>query len=267
MPVLPLVGSMSTVLPGWIFPARSASTIMLIPMRSLTLAFGLKPSSLASTVALLPTDTLFKRTNGVFPTSSVISFAIFIFMSFSPEVSGREEALTRRSVFVPALLAGRYFHRRPALISRTLKLKRPAIRRSQAVEESLVQQFLTIARFLAQPATCACGLYNRRMDNNTAASCGYRGALLAIGEHFASCARTGKMKTSVSGGSNPGSLQIPVCATFNPVFQAGSARLTAGARAAKARGRISKKRFTSDSVLNRPRVTRSDPWARWESHP
>ena len=38
MPVLPLVGSMSTVLPGWIFPSRSASAIMLTPMRSFTLA-------------------------------------------------------------------------------------------------------------------------------------------------------------------------------------------------------------------------------------
>ena len=37
MPVLPLVGSISTVLPGWIFPARSASLIMLTPMRSFTL--------------------------------------------------------------------------------------------------------------------------------------------------------------------------------------------------------------------------------------
>ena len=75
------------------------------------------------------------------------------------------------------------------------------------------------------------------------------------------------MKISAIGGSNLGSFQIPVCATFNPVFHAGSARRTAGASDAKARGRISKKRFTSDSVLNRPRVTRSEPWARWESNP
>ena len=53
-------------------------------MRSFTLAFGLKPSSLASTVALLPAETLFKRTSGVFPISSVMSFAIFILISISP---------------------------------------------------------------------------------------------------------------------------------------------------------------------------------------
>jgi len=47
-------------------------------------------------------------------------------------------------------------------ISRAHKQKRPAIRRSQAVEESLAQQFLIIARFLVQVATSACGLYNRR---------------------------------------------------------------------------------------------------------
>src|ERR1039458_7137020 len=47
-------------------------------MRSFTLAFGLKLSSLASTVALQPSATLFNCTSGVFPISSVMSFATFI---------------------------------------------------------------------------------------------------------------------------------------------------------------------------------------------
>ena len=44
--------------------------------------------------------------------------------------------LTRCIVFVKALLAMRYLHRCPALIFRPLKLKRPAIRRLQAIEEN-----------------------------------------------------------------------------------------------------------------------------------
>src|SRR6516164_4540921 len=78
MPVFPLVGSIKTVLPAWMVPAFSASLIMLTPMRSLTLAQGLKLSSLASTVAFAPAVTLFSRTSGVWPISSVTSLAIFI---------------------------------------------------------------------------------------------------------------------------------------------------------------------------------------------
>src|ERR1700687_4304531 len=78
MPVLPLVGSINTVLPGWIFPARSASLIMLTPMRSFTLLHGFWLSSLATTLALAPAVTLLRRHRGVFPISSVTSFAIFI---------------------------------------------------------------------------------------------------------------------------------------------------------------------------------------------
>ena len=52
MPVLPLVGSIKTVLPGWMRPDFSASSIMLTPMRSFTLWHGLKPSSFTATVAL-----------------------------------------------------------------------------------------------------------------------------------------------------------------------------------------------------------------------
>ncbi len=50
IPVLPLVGSISTV-SGPIFPACSSASIMATPMRSFTEASGLKNSSLASTRA------------------------------------------------------------------------------------------------------------------------------------------------------------------------------------------------------------------------
>src|SRR5215469_12684119 len=78
MPVLPLVGSIKTVLPVVIFPAFSASLIMLTPIRSLTLAQGLKLSSFATTVAPTPFVTLFRRTSGVLPMRSVMSLAIFM---------------------------------------------------------------------------------------------------------------------------------------------------------------------------------------------
>jgi len=47
-------------LAGLIFPARSASSIMLTPMRSFTLAQGLKLSSLAATLAWQPAVTLLR---------------------------------------------------------------------------------------------------------------------------------------------------------------------------------------------------------------
>src|SRR3954470_14722886 len=75
MPVLPLVGSTSTVLPGVICPDFSASRIMLTPMRSFTLLHGFMLSILASTVALHPAVTLFRRTSGVLPITSERLFA------------------------------------------------------------------------------------------------------------------------------------------------------------------------------------------------
>jgi len=54
-------------------PSRSAASIMLTPMRSLTLPSGLKDSSLASTVASIPFVTLFNLTNGVLPMVWVMS--------------------------------------------------------------------------------------------------------------------------------------------------------------------------------------------------
>src|SRR5208283_4756195 len=82
MPVLPLVGSMSTVLPGEILPLRSASSIMAKPMRSLTLDAGFWLSSLATTVAGNPAATRFNRTNGVRPINSV-TFAAMRAMTIS----------------------------------------------------------------------------------------------------------------------------------------------------------------------------------------
>ena len=77
MPVLPLVGS-RIIVSGPSTPASSAASIMLRPMRSLTLPAGLKNSSLAATVATAPSAMRLIRTNGVLPISSVILFAIRI---------------------------------------------------------------------------------------------------------------------------------------------------------------------------------------------
>src|SRR5579859_6670585 len=75
MPVLPLVGSTITLLPGVSKPSFSASRTMLTAMRSLTLYPGWNASSFASTVAFAPSVTRFSRTSGVRPINSVASFA------------------------------------------------------------------------------------------------------------------------------------------------------------------------------------------------
>ena len=74
MPVLPEVGSIK-VEPGLILPSRSRASIMLTPMRSLTLAIGLKNSSLARRLALMPFSAArrFSRTIGVSPIVWVMS--------------------------------------------------------------------------------------------------------------------------------------------------------------------------------------------------
>src|SRR5258708_5200457 len=97
MPVLPLVGSMSTVLPGLIFPARSASLIMLTPMRSFTLPTGFWLSSLATTSATHPSVTLLRRTSGVWPISSVTSLAIFI-LKISPEKAAHKTRIDSKRI-------------------------------------------------------------------------------------------------------------------------------------------------------------------------
>src|SRR5690349_1209977 len=77
MPVLPEVGS-RTMVSGPILPAFWAASIMATAIRSLTLLPGLKNSSLAATVAVVPAVRRLRRTRGVLPTSSVTLLAIFI---------------------------------------------------------------------------------------------------------------------------------------------------------------------------------------------
>ncbi len=76
MPVLPLVGSTITVLPGRASPSRSAASIMASPMRSLTLLAGLRLSSFATMRAGTPAVTRWSSTRGVRPISSVTFLAI-----------------------------------------------------------------------------------------------------------------------------------------------------------------------------------------------
>src|SRR5262249_24867026 len=73
MPVFPDVGSTST-LSGRTRPALSMSSIIATPMRSFTLAAGLKNSSLARIFALMSCicGRRRSRTIGVSPTASVI---------------------------------------------------------------------------------------------------------------------------------------------------------------------------------------------------
>ena len=78
IPVLPLVGSTSTVRPGEIVPASSAACTMAPAIRSLTEAVGLKLSSFATSSALQPlaAGKRLRRTKGVRPTKAVMSEAI-----------------------------------------------------------------------------------------------------------------------------------------------------------------------------------------------
>src|SRR4051794_21526288 len=76
MPVLPLVGSTMTVSLSTL-PSRSAASIMATPMRSLTLARGLKNSHLARTVACSLGMRRLMRTRGVPPMVSVMLLKIF----------------------------------------------------------------------------------------------------------------------------------------------------------------------------------------------
>src|SRR4051794_612740 len=73
MPVLPEVGSISTV-SALITPAFSIAITIAAPMRSLTLAAGLRYSSLARMVAFTPWawGSFRKRTTGVSPTASTM---------------------------------------------------------------------------------------------------------------------------------------------------------------------------------------------------
>ncbi len=77
MPVLPLVGSMITE-PGLSTPCASIASIIEAPMRSLTLASGLKNSSLARTSPFGFSSAVRrgKRTSGVSPMVSTMESKI-----------------------------------------------------------------------------------------------------------------------------------------------------------------------------------------------
>ena len=68
IPVFPLVGS-TIVPPGFSLPCRSAASIMLKPILSLTLPPGLKDSSFTRTSAQPSLGIRFRRTTGVLPIS------------------------------------------------------------------------------------------------------------------------------------------------------------------------------------------------------
>jgi hypothetical protein len=69
-PVFPEVGS-TMVPPGPSNPARSAASIMRIPIRSLTLPPGFNISSLARSVPSTSAPIRSSRSSGVFPTMSM----------------------------------------------------------------------------------------------------------------------------------------------------------------------------------------------------
>ena len=73
MPVLPEVGSTSIV-PGPSLPSASSASIIDTPMRSLTLAIGLKNSSLSRRSAVMPSSAHRRgtRTSGVLPMVSAM---------------------------------------------------------------------------------------------------------------------------------------------------------------------------------------------------
>jgi hypothetical protein len=77
------------LLPGLIFPARSAASIIAAPMRSFTLFAGFCASSFATTRAFTPAVTLLSWTSGVFPISFVTSLAIFMVRLLCPSVLER----------------------------------------------------------------------------------------------------------------------------------------------------------------------------------
>ncbi len=85
MPVLPLVGSMMTVL-SLISPSRSAASIIARPMRSFTLQSGFMFSTFATTVATQPSVTCRSRTCGVLPMHWVMSSKIWLVVAVAMAV-------------------------------------------------------------------------------------------------------------------------------------------------------------------------------------
>jgi len=70
MPVLPLVGSTITDLPGSISPSASAASIIATPIRSLTEPPGLSCSSLTQISPGSPSPSRARATIGVSPTTA-----------------------------------------------------------------------------------------------------------------------------------------------------------------------------------------------------
>src|SRR3990170_2413905 len=99
MPVLPLVGS-TMVSPGLIRPSRSAASIMLRAIRSLTLPAGLCDSTFATTSAAPSGTTRFSRTMGVPPISSSTVSAICPSL-FMPSLSDDVARAARADGAVP----------------------------------------------------------------------------------------------------------------------------------------------------------------------
>src|SRR5882724_3673319 len=91
MPVLPLVGSIRTVL-LLTLPLLIASSIMEKPMRSFTLESGLKSSSLSTMSARTPCAAAvrLRRTSGVLPMVSVMSLWIFAMSGVGCRLLSRE---------------------------------------------------------------------------------------------------------------------------------------------------------------------------------
>ena len=78
------VQQMVRTLPGVIWPAASAPSIMALPMRSLTLEHGSMLSSLAATRAPAPLPSLFRYTMGVLPADGVGELLVITFMTHCP---------------------------------------------------------------------------------------------------------------------------------------------------------------------------------------
>ena len=111
MPVLPLVGSMITV--SLVSrPLFSASSIIAMPIRSLTLDSGLKNSHFNKISAPIPSVTLFNRTKGVRPIVSTMSlyiFPIFINAVYQVKRSGNKANTIPISWQLSACALGKLF--------------------------------------------------------------------------------------------------------------------------------------------------------------
>ena len=80
IPVFPLVAS-KIIVSALMRPAEVSVSIIETAMRSFTLLAGLKYSSLHAIVASIPVATRLSLTSGVFPISSEVLLAIFMFNS------------------------------------------------------------------------------------------------------------------------------------------------------------------------------------------